>query len=251
MLISLALSFARQGNGQRATSWVTVARTLAPPVISSLTCAFFHALLLETLILLYQMGYDVKRRLRATMKVCLRNMHVYNCLRPRVYTYLAFVKVLRGRTRDAHNAIARAMHFAQLYNQSLDIARIKHCKRAWFNQKKPKNILNRVLLPGKRALSSKKVHTLLEDVSEEGEVEDRVYTLPLQHETLIRAHSVASLNRKVSSPSLDKRNEEGQGAEFTDIQNPGGGPMVTITECDEQIVPDTDSSVNLILTSNA
>ena len=58
MLISLALSFARAGNGQRATSWVTVARTLAPPVISSLTCAFFHTLLLETLILLYQVKLE-------------------------------------------------------------------------------------------------------------------------------------------------------------------------------------------------
>lgn len=254
MLISLALSFARQGNGQRATSWVTVARTLAPPVISSLTCAFFHALLLETLILLYQMGYDVKRRLHSTLKVCLKNMSVYNCLRPRVYTYLAFVKLLRGRTRDAHTAIARAMHFAELYDQTLDIVRIKHCKRAWFGEKKPKNLLNKMLQPGKRALSSKKVHTLLEDQVEVGEEEEtsKVYTLPL-HLHNANLSEEAPSNPKISSSSQESKGKQNSSSqEFTDIQNPiGGVGMGTIAECEELILPDTDSSINLILTSCA
>ena len=246
MLISLALSFARQGNGQRATSWVTVARTLAPPLVTSLTCAFFHALLLETLILLYQLGYDVRRRLRATLSLCLKNTNVYNCLRPRVYTYLAFVKLLRGKTRDAHTAIARAMHFAQLYQQNLDIIRIKHCKRAWFTDKKPKNLLNRVLLPGKRVLTSKKIHsTLLEEEGEEAGLEGEVYTLPLLLNEAIRPGDSAHCT-KTSNSAMDTKSKE----EFTDIEK-AGVAMVTITECDEQIVPETDSSVNLIIQSCA
>ena len=241
MLISLALSFARQGNGQRATSWVTVARTLAPPLVTSLTCAFFHALLLETLILLYQLGYDVRRRLRSTLSLCLKNTNVYNCLRPRVFTYLAFVKLLRGKTRDAHTALARAMHFAQLYGQDLDIIRIKHCKRAWFADKKPKNLLNRVLLPGKRALTSKKIHsTLLEEEGEEPGME--VYTLPL----LFNETTLPDDSAKHSNSGADTKSKE----EFTDIEK-AGVAMVTITECDEHIVPDTDSSVNLIIQSCA
>ena len=46
-----------------------------------------------------QLGYDVKKRLHSNLKLCLKSSEVYNCLRPRVYTYLAFVKSLQVSKR--------------------------------------------------------------------------------------------------------------------------------------------------------
>ena len=245
MLISLALSFARQGNGQRATSWVTVARTLAPPLITSLTCAFFYTLLLETVILLYQLGHDVWPRLKSLMKLCLKNTRVYSCLRPRVYTYVAFVKVLRGKSRDAQVFLTRAMHFAELYSLELDVLRIKKCKRKWFEGKKSKNLLNKLL-------SSRKIHTLLEDEIEdapEGDEENSVFCMHIIEQTPIQkttsTSSAISLSRKI------KTNSE----EFSDIQESTPictSQMGTINEAEEpgSGFLETDSSVSLIISDS-
>ena len=241
MLISLALSFARQGNGQRATSWVTVARTLAPPVISSLTCAFFYTLLLETLILLFQLGHDVWARLRVLMKLCLKNTSVYNCLRPRVFTYVAFIKVMRGKTRDAQAYLSRALHFAELYKQQLDVLRIKQCRKIWFEGKKPKKLFNKLL-------SSRKIHTLLEDEgdeSPEGEEEMTVFCLQIEQTPSQKAA------RSTSDVSARKAKTYSEMEEFTDLQEPAPvrtSQMGTISEGEEGgsgLLIDTDSSVSL------
>ena len=202
MLISLALSFARQGNGTRATSWVTVARTLAPPQIGNLTCAFFHTLLFETLILLLQMGFDVKRRLKSVHHSCVELCETYHCLRPRVYSYIAFLYWIKDKYTQSHRTIIRACHYADSYSQHYDKDRLKQCKESWyFAHTQPKNLLNRVLL-------SKRVHTEmteedilpLSDMGMSGLPCRKIYTIPVNQLNANIKYSITS--QSLSSQSL-------------------------------------------------
>lgn len=153
----------------------------------------------------------------------------------------------QGKTRAAHTALTRALHFARLYNQNLDIVRVEACKIAWLDTHKPKKLLDRVL-------TSRRVHSQLDCNSAdrlevpsfalpEGLANRKVFILPLQDKgSGSSSPDTRSDVLRVSEGSL-------QSAKQDRMKVPEFSDMRTIAEADElrgQGYSDSESIGNFV-----